>query len=49
VTLSAYAAWWIRAYLPRFMENWKLVKLGTTEVQRKLFFRLRAQQRSPWG
>jgi RNA polymerase sigma-32 factor len=46
VTLSAYAAWWIRAYLLRFiMENWKLVKLGTTEVQRKLFFRLRAEQR----
>ena len=46
VTLSAYAAWWIRAYLLRFiMENWKLVKLGTTEAQRKLFFRLRAEQR----
>jgi RNA polymerase sigma-32 factor len=46
VTLSAYAAWWIRAYLLRFiMENWKLVKLGTTAAQRKLFFRLRAEQR----
>jgi RNA polymerase sigma-32 factor len=46
VTLSAYAAWWIRAYLLRFiMENWKLVKLGTTNTQRKLFFRLRAEQR----
>ena len=46
VTLSAYAAWWIRAYLLRFiMDNWKLVKLGTTEAQRKLFFQLRAEQR----
>ncbi|WP_224250031.1 sigma-70 family RNA polymerase sigma factor [Hyalangium gracile] len=45
VTLSAYAAWWIRAYLLRFiMENWKLVKVGTTDVQRKLFFRLRGEQ-----
>ncbi len=45
VTLSAYAAWWIRAYLLRFiMENWKLVKLGTTDAQRKLFFRLRSEQ-----
>jgi len=45
VTLSAYAAWWIRAYQLRFiMENWKLVKLGTTDVQRKLFFRLRTEQ-----
>jgi RNA polymerase sigma-32 factor len=46
VTLSAYAAWWIRAYLFRFiMENWKLVKLGTTHVQRTLFFRLRGEQK----
>jgi RNA polymerase sigma-32 factor len=46
VTLSAYSAWWIRAYLLRFiMESWKLVKLGTTDAQRKLFFRLRAEQR----
>jgi RNA polymerase sigma-32 factor len=45
VTLSSYAAWWIRAYLLRFiMENWKLVKLGTTDAQRKLFFRLRTEQ-----
>lgn len=45
VTLSAYAAWWIRAYLLRFIiENWKLVKLGTTAAQRKLFFRLRTEQ-----
>jgi RNA polymerase sigma-32 factor len=41
VKLSSYAAWWIRAYVIRFiMENWRLVKLGTTQAQRKLFFNL---------
>jgi RNA polymerase sigma-32 factor len=45
VKLSSYAAWWIRAYILRFiMDNWKLVKLGTTEAQRKLFFKLRQEQ-----
>ena len=39
--LSSYAAWWIRAYIIRFiMENWRMVKLGTTQAQRKLFFNL---------
>jgi RNA polymerase sigma-32 factor len=41
VKLSTYAAWWIRAYIIRFiMDNWRLVKLGTTQAQRKLFFNL---------
>jgi RNA polymerase sigma-32 factor len=41
VKLSSYAAWWIRAYIIRFvMDNWRLVKLGTTQAQRKLFFNL---------
>jgi RNA polymerase sigma-32 factor len=41
VKLSTYAAWWIRAYIIRFiMENWRMVKLGTTQAQRKLFFNL---------
>lgn len=45
VKLSSYAAWWIRAYILRYiMENWKMVKLGTTEAQRKLFFKLRQEQ-----
>ncbi len=45
VKLSTYAAWWIRAYLLRYiMDNWKMVKLGTTEAQRKLFFKLRQEQ-----
>jgi len=39
VKLSSYAAWWIRAYILRFiLNNWRLVKLGTTQAQRKLFF-----------
>ncbi len=41
VKLSTYAAWWIRAYIIRFvMDNWRMVKLGTTQAQRKLFFNL---------
>jgi RNA polymerase sigma-32 factor len=41
VKLSSYAAWWIRAYMLRFiLNNWRLVKLGTTQAQRKLFFNL---------
>ncbi len=43
--LSTYAAWWIRAYILRYiMDNWKMVKIGTTEAQRKLFFKLRQEQ-----
>ncbi|HEY0838763.1 MAG TPA: RNA polymerase factor sigma-32 [Vulgatibacter sp.] len=46
VKLSSYAAWWIRAYILRFiMDNWRMVKLGTTQAQRKLFFNLRKEQR----
>ena len=45
VKLSTYAAWWIRAYILRYiMDNWRMVKLGTTEAQRKLFFKLRQEQ-----
>jgi len=41
VKLSRYAAWWIRAYMLRFiLNNWRLVKVGTTQAQRKLFFNL---------
>ncbi len=45
VKLSSYSAWWIRAYILRYiMENWRIVKLGTTQAQRKLFFNLRKMQ-----
>lgn len=45
VKLSTYAALWIRAYILRYIiNNWRLVKLGTTQVQRKLFFNLRKKR-----
>ena len=45
VKLSTYAAWWIRAYILRFiLNNARLVKLGTTQAQRKLFFNLRKEK-----
>ncbi|MFC1868866.1 RNA polymerase factor sigma-32 [Thermodesulfobacteriota bacterium] len=38
---SYYSSFWIKAYMLKFiMENWKLVKIGTTQTQRKLFFNL---------
>ena len=41
VKFSYYASFWIKAYILKFiMENWKLVKIGTTQAQRKLFFNL---------
>jgi RNA polymerase sigma-32 factor len=45
VRLSSYSAFWIRAYILRFiLNNWRLVKLGTTQAQRKLFFNLRKKK-----
>lgn len=45
VKLSTYAAWWIRAYiLKSILNNWRMVKIGTTQAQRKLFFNLRKQK-----
>src|SRR6185369_14782479 len=42
VKLSSYAAWWIRAYVLKFLiDNWGLVKVGTSQAQRRLFFNLR--------
>ena len=44
VKLSSYAAWWIRAYILKFiMDNKSQVKIGTTAAQRKLFFNLRRE------
>ena len=43
--LISYAVWWIRAYIQNFvLKSWSLVKLGTTQAQRKLFFRLRSER-----
>jgi RNA polymerase sigma-32 factor len=45
VKLSSYAAWWIRAYMLRYiLNNHRLVKVGTTQAQRKLFFNLQKEK-----
>jgi len=41
VRFPSYAVWWIRAYILRYiMSDWRMVKIGTTQAQRKLFFNL---------
>ena len=41
--LISYGVWWIRAYIQNFiMKNWSLVKIGTTQSQRKLFYKIRS-------
>lgn len=45
VRLPSYAAWWIKAYIIRYiLANWRLVKIGTTQAQRKLFFNLQKEK-----
>ncbi|CAG0975103.1 RNA polymerase sigma factor RpoH [Burkholderiales bacterium] len=47
VKLSSYAAYWIRAYILKYLlDNIRLVRLGTTRAQRKLFFRLNKEKRA---
>ena len=42
IRLISYAVWWIRAYIQNYIVSaWSLVKIGTTQAQRKLFYRLR--------
>ncbi len=39
--LSSYASYWIKAYILKFiLDNWRLVKIGKTQAERKLFFNL---------
>lgn len=46
VKLSSYAVYWIRAYILKYLlDNIRLVRLGTTRAQRKLFFRLNKEKR----
>jgi len=41
--LISYAVWWIRAYIQNYVvKTWSLVKVGTTQAQRKLFYKLRS-------
>lgn len=45
VKFSYYASFWIKAYILKFiMDNWRLVKIGTTQGQRKLFFKLKKEK-----
>ncbi len=45
VKFSYYSSFWIKAYILKFiMDNWRLVKIGTTQGQRKLFFRLKKEK-----
>jgi RNA polymerase sigma-32 factor len=44
--LISYAVWWIRAYIQNYIiKSWSLVKIGTTQAQRKLFFKLSQARR----
>lgn len=45
IRFPSYAVWWIRAYIIRYlMNNWRMVKIGTTQAQRKLFFNLEKEK-----
>ena len=45
VRFPSYAVWWIKAYIVRYIiANWRMVKIGTTQAQRKLFFNLRKER-----
>lgn len=48
--LISYAVWWIRAYMQNFViKSWSLVKVGTTQAQRKLFFKLNQMKKKLQG
>ena len=43
--LISYAVWWIRAYIQNYIVSaWSLLKIGTTQAQRKLFFKFKQAQ-----
>jgi RNA polymerase sigma-32 factor len=45
IRFPSYAVWWIRAYIIRYiMNHWRMVKIGTTQAQRKLFFNLQKER-----
>jgi len=44
--LSYYASWWIRSYVLKFLiDNFRLVKIGTTQAQKRLFYNLLQEQK----
>ena len=50
VRLISYAVWWIKAYIQNhIISSWSLLKIGTTQAQRKLFFKLRQSKRALTG
>jgi RNA polymerase sigma-32 factor len=45
IKFSYYAAFWIKAFILKFiMDNWRMVKIGTTQTQRKLFYNLNKER-----
>jgi RNA polymerase sigma-32 factor len=45
VRLITYAVWWIRGYIQEYlMRQYSLVRIGTTQNQRKLFYRLQKER-----
>jgi RNA polymerase sigma-32 factor len=45
IKFSYYASFWIKAYILKFiMDNWRMVKIGTTQAQRKLFYNLNKEK-----
>ncbi len=45
IKFSYYSSFWIKAYILKFiMDNFRMVKIGTTQVQRKLFFNLNRER-----
>jgi RNA polymerase sigma-32 factor len=45
VRFPSYAVWWVRAYIIRYvMNNFRMVKVGTTQAQRRLFFNLQKEK-----
>ncbi len=45
IKFSYYASFWIKAYILKFiMDNWRMVKIGTTQIQRKLFYNLNRER-----
>jgi RNA polymerase sigma-32 factor len=45
VRFSTYASWWIKAYILKYiLDNWRMVKVGTTNKRRKLFYNLQKEK-----
>ncbi len=43
---STYSSFWIRAYILKYiMDSWSIVKVGTTQSQRRLFYRLKKEKK----